>query len=78
LVVDPAFKAVGIEPTGARHANVTQAGVSLDYTTVLNAVALLVAAALLTRYFRKGGGIPMLRMLNTPMTEGHNHAHAAY
>src|SRR5437588_3809028 len=76
LVVDLIFKGVGLAPTGARHAKVTQAGVSLDYTSVLNVVALLVAAALLIRYFRRGGGIPMLRMMNTPMAEGRDHARA--
>jgi hypothetical protein len=30
---------------------------------------------LLVRYFRKGGGVPMLRMMNTPMAEEHAHAH---
>jgi uncharacterized membrane protein YraQ (UPF0718 family) len=75
LIVDRLFRATGLVPTGARHANVTQAGVTLNYTTVLNAIALLVAGLLLTRYFRKGGGIPMLRTMNTPMTTGHFHAH---
>ncbi len=36
MIVDLLFKAAGLEPTGARHAKVTDAGVSLNYTTVLN------------------------------------------
>ena len=67
LIVDLIFKVVGLEPTGARHAKVTNAGVSWNYTTVLNIVSLLFAAVLAARYFRKGGGLAMLRMANEPM-----------
>jgi uncharacterized membrane protein YraQ (UPF0718 family) len=72
LLVDLLFKLVGLEPTGARHAKVTDAGVSWNYTTVLNILFLALAAVLLVRYFRKGGGLSMLRMMNTP----HHAAHA--
>ena len=74
LIVDLIFKALGLIPTGPRHAKVVQAGVSLDYTTVLNVIFLALAAVLVLRYFRKGGGIPMLRMMNPP-AGGHEHAH---
>ena len=74
LIVDLIFKALGLIPMGPRHAKVVQAGVSLDYTTVLNVIFLALAAVLVLRYFRKGGGIPMLRMMNTP-AGGHEHAH---
>lgn len=77
LIVDLLFSAIGLVPTGPRHAKVTDAGVTLNYTTVLNVVFLLLAAVLLVRYFRKGGGVAMLRMMNTPMEDGHGHAHAA-
>ena len=74
LIVDLIFKAVGLTPTGPRHAKDVEAGDSLDYTTVLNVIFLALAAVLVLRYFRKGGGIPMLRMMNTP-AGGHEHAH---
>ena len=74
LIVDLIFKALGLVPTGARHAKVTDAGVSWNYTTVLNIIFLLLAAALITRYFRKGGGLAMLRMMNKPMAEQPTHA----
>jgi hypothetical protein len=74
LIVDLIFKALGLIPTGPRHAKVVQAGVSLDYTTVLNVIFLALAAVLVLRYFRRGGGIPMLRIMNTPGS-GHEHAH---
>ena len=77
LIVDLLFKAIGLAPTGARHAKVTDAGVTWNYTTVLNIIFLLLAAALVARYFRKGGGLAMLRMMNTPMSEHHVHGQPA-
>jgi len=74
LVVDLIFKLVALEPTGARHAKVTDAGVSWNYTTVLNIVFLVLAAVLIVRYFRHGGGIAMLRAMNVPLAPGgHDH-----
>jgi uncharacterized protein len=78
LIVDLIFKGVGLEPTGARHAKVTDAGVSWNYTTVLNILFLAFAAVLVTRYFRKGGGLAMLRMMNNPMGGPTSHAHASH
>jgi uncharacterized membrane protein YraQ (UPF0718 family) len=79
LVVEFLFEGVGIERT-ARNAKVEMASVSWNYTTALNIVFLLVAASLLWRYFRRGGGIAMLKMMNEPMGdhahhEHHHHAH---
>jgi uncharacterized membrane protein YraQ (UPF0718 family) len=76
LIVDLIFKVLGLVPTGTRHAKVTDAGVSLNYTTVLNIIFLAFAAVLLVRYFRKGGGIPMLRMMNQPLEHEPSVAHA--
>jgi uncharacterized protein len=76
LLVDLIFNALSLQPTGARHAKVTDAGVSLNYTGVLNIIFLVLAAVLIVRYFRRGGGIPMLRMMNKPMAAEHGHAHA--
>ena len=79
LVVDLVFNALALEPSGARRAKVIQASVSLDYTTVLNVVFLSVAALLLIRYFRRGGGLAMLRIMNTPISEDRAHAqHGAH
>jgi uncharacterized protein len=77
LIVDLIFKVVGLEPTGARHAKVTDAGVTWNYTAVLNIAFLLLAAMLVARYFRKGGGLAMLRMMNTPTGEHHVHGQPA-
>jgi len=55
----------GIE-RAARNAKVMQASISWNYDTILNIVFLAVAAALLWRYFRRGGGLAMLRAMNKP------------
>jgi hypothetical protein len=74
LVVEFLFKGVGIERT-ARNAKVEMATVSWNYTTYLNVVFLLLAAALTWRYFRKGGGWSMLQMMDEPMDHSHHDHH---
>jgi uncharacterized protein len=75
LAVELAFNALGLTPT-TRDAKVEMATVSWNYTTFLNIIFLSVAAALVYRYFRRGGGLPMLRMMNKPMSAEHaHHAH---
>jgi uncharacterized membrane protein YraQ (UPF0718 family) len=71
LIVELIFKLTGLVPSGPRHAKVTDAGVSWNYTTVLNIIFLALAAVLVARYFRKGGGLAMLRMMMKPA--GHHH-----
>ena len=70
LVVEFAFRGLGLDRT-VRNAKVIEASVTWNYTTLLNAVFLAVAAVLLWRYFRRGGGLPMLRMMNRPMEHSH-------
>jgi uncharacterized membrane protein YraQ (UPF0718 family) len=53
------FGAVGLIPSG-RHAKVVEASITLDYTSVLNIVFLLLAAVLVAQFVRSGG-LPMLR-----------------
>jgi uncharacterized membrane protein YraQ (UPF0718 family) len=77
LIVDLIFGALGLVPTGPRHAHVADAGVTLNYTTVLNVIFLVLAAALVLRYFRQGGGIAMLRGMNGPAAGEHRHHEAA-
>jgi len=75
LIVEFLFEGIGIERK-ARNAKVMDAAtVSWNYTTYLNIVFLIVAAALVWRYFRKGGGWSMLKMMNEPMHD-HDHGHA--
>jgi len=75
LAVELLFQAAGIVPT-ERNAKVEMATVSWNYTTYLNVLFLGLAAVLVWRYFRRGGGIPMLRMMNAPAGDGHGHHHA--
>ena len=72
LAVELLFQAIGIVPT-ERNAKVETASVTWNYTTYLNIVFLAVAAVLVWRYFRRGGGIAMLRMMNRPAGAGHDH-----
>ncbi len=59
--VEIVFGALGLVPT-VRNVQVIEAHISLNYTTVLNIVFLLVAAVLVWRFFRTGGRM-MLRMM---------------
>ena len=72
LVVEFLFEGLGIERT-ARNAKVVEASVTWNYSTYLNIVFLALAAVLVWRYFRRGGGLAMLRMMNRPMEHGHQH-----
>jgi uncharacterized protein len=73
LIVEFLFDGLGLIP-GERNAKVVEAAVAWNYTTVLNIVFLALAALLLWRYFRRGGGVRMLKMMNAPITD-HGHAH---
>jgi uncharacterized protein len=79
LAVELLFDGLGLIPS-ERDADVVEASVTLNYTTVLNVVFLGLAAVLVWRYFRRGGGIAMLRMMNEPMEhhQAHGHEHGAH
>jgi len=59
--VELIFGGLGLIPAG-RHARVMEASIQWNYTTVLNIIFLLVAAALCYRFVRTGG-VPMLKMM---------------
>ncbi len=72
-VVEFLFQALGIIPTNRNVVAITE-GVQWNYTSILNIIFLLLAAILVIRFIRTGG-IPMLRMMNTPEHEmSHHHA----
>jgi uncharacterized membrane protein YraQ (UPF0718 family) len=73
LIVEFAFGGFGLVPD-ERNAKVVEASVTLNYTTVLNVIFLGLAAVLVGRYFRYGGGLRMLRMMDEPMEHGNAHA----
>jgi uncharacterized membrane protein YraQ (UPF0718 family) len=60
-ITEFAFGGLGLIPA-ARHARVTETGITWNYTTILNIIFLLAAAALVTRFVRSGAG-PMLKMM---------------
>ncbi|HEY3086734.1 MAG TPA: permease, partial [Jatrophihabitantaceae bacterium] len=76
LAVELLFQAFGIVPT-ERNAKVEMASVTWNYSTYLNIVFLALAAVLVWRYFRRGGGIAMLRLMNAPAGSTHDH-HAGH
>jgi uncharacterized protein len=60
-VIELVFGGLGLVPSRSS-AHIPDQGVSLDYTTWLNIVFLLLAAFLIVRFVRSGG-VPMLRMM---------------
>jgi uncharacterized protein len=69
LAVDLAFQALGLVPA-ARTAKVVEASITLNYTTVLNLLLLVLAAVLVARFLRTGGP-EMLRMMAGPALQHH-------
>ncbi|MDT7639808.1 MAG: uncharacterized protein QOC83_4096 [Pseudonocardiales bacterium] len=73
-VVEIVFGALGWIPDRSR-AHLMDDGISWNYTTWLNIVFLVLAAALVIRFVRSGG-ISMLRMMGgAPPTDGDGHQH---
>jgi uncharacterized membrane protein YraQ (UPF0718 family) len=70
LLVELVFSAAGLVPS-TRSAQITEASVALNYTTILNIIFLALAALLVGR-FVKTGGLPMLRMMDTPPGGAHS------
>ncbi|MCX3061665.1 permease [Streptomyces beihaiensis] len=71
-IVEFVFSGLGLIPDQA-DAKIPTAGISWNYTTWLNIAFLLLAAALLARFWRTGGP-PMLRMMGGSPDPGHDHA----
>ena len=70
-VVEFLFQALGIIPQDRKVVAITE-GIQWNYTSVLNIIFLVLAAILVIRFIRTGG-IPMLRMMNTPEQEMAQH-----
>jgi uncharacterized protein len=70
-IIEFTFGALGLIPT-QRHAHVTQTAITWNYTTILNIIFLLLAAALLIRFFRTGAG-PMLKMMGGSPAQPEHH-----
>jgi uncharacterized membrane protein YraQ (UPF0718 family) len=63
-IVEFLFEALGIIPQDRNVVAFTE-GVHWNYTSILNIIFLILAAILVIRFIRTGG-LPMLRMMNTP------------
>jgi len=74
LIVEFLFQGLGLERT-VRNAKVEIAHVSWNYTTYLNMAFVLLGALLVWRYFRRGGGWAMLKMMDKPMGDHHAPRH---
>ncbi|WP_225094493.1 permease [Streptomyces sp. CoH27] len=77
-VVELVFKPLGLVPS-QRTAKVMEAGITWNYTTWLNIAFLILAAALVVRFLRTGGG-PMLKMMGGGPDDmaHHTHDHSAH
>ncbi len=74
-IVEFLFGGLGLIPA-ERAAKVTEKGISWSYTTVLNIIFLLLAAALIVRFFRSGGLHMFKMMAGGP--DAHADEHAAH
>jgi len=74
-IVEFLFGGLGLIPA-ERAAKVTEKGISWNYTTVLNIIFLLLAAALIVRFFRSGGLRMFKMMAGGP--DAHAGEHAAH
>ncbi|MGI8677739.1 MAG: permease [Jatrophihabitans sp.] len=77
-LIEFVFSPLGLAPSGPRHANVGQDGITLNYTSVLNIVFLLLAAALVMRFLATGGRQMLSMMGGAPSGTIHgDHGHEA-
>ncbi|MHB1596633.1 MAG: permease [Streptosporangiaceae bacterium] len=74
-VIELVFGGLGLIPDRAA-AKVPDSGVSWDYTTWLNIAFLLLAAALVVRFARTGGGMMLRMMGGDPDQPDAEHGHA--
>jgi uncharacterized membrane protein YraQ (UPF0718 family) len=75
-LVEILFGATGLVPNH-RNASTMEAGVSWNYTTWLNIIFLILAAALVTRFIRTGG-MDMLRMMGGSPDTDHSSGRAEH
>jgi uncharacterized protein len=73
-IVEFLFSALGLIPA-QRAARVAEQGIQWNYTTVLNIIFLLLAAALLVRFFRSGAGMMLKMMGGAPDEQSGPHVH---
>jgi uncharacterized membrane protein YraQ (UPF0718 family) len=67
------FQAAGLVPA-ERKAQIVEASITLNYTTVLNIIFLVIAGILVRRFF-KTSGPAMLKMMSRPSSPHHHGSH---
>jgi uncharacterized protein len=72
-IIEFLFGGLGLIPA-ERDAKVGAIGIQWNYTAVLNIIFLLLATALVVRFFRSGG-VPMLKMMGGGPADHDHHAH---
>ena len=72
-IVEFAFSGLGLVPA-SRTAKVGETGIVWNYTTYLNITFIIVAVALVVRFFRSGGGAMLKMMGGGPEAAGDQHA----
>jgi uncharacterized membrane protein YraQ (UPF0718 family) len=72
-IIEFLFSGLDLVPA-ERAAKVTEQGIQWNYTTILNIIFLLLAAALVVRFFRSGGRAMLKMMSGGPDTEHNGHA----
>jgi uncharacterized membrane protein YraQ (UPF0718 family) len=65
-LIELVFTPLGLAHSGARHANIGGTGIRWNYTSILNIVFLLLALALLWRFFRTGSRTMLTMMGGKP------------
>ena len=76
FMIELLFQTLHLIPS-QRNAQVLDASIHFNYTTVLN-ILFLIWTAILLRRFLQTGGVDMLRMMNHPeraMAHSHHHHH---
>jgi hypothetical protein len=70
-IIEFTFGGLGLIPT-ERNARVAETAITWNYTTILNIIFLLLAAALLVRFFRTGAGSMLKMMGGRPAQPDHH------
>jgi len=74
-IIEFTFGGLGLVPA-ERAAKVTDTGITWNYTTILNIISLLVAAALVIRFVRSGSASMLKMMGGSPAQQQHTRDHS--
>jgi len=72
IAIEFLFEVIGLTPARRTLQTIGAIGISLNYTTVLNILFLIIGVGMLIRFIRTGG-VSMLKMMNKPEMTDHDH-----